>query len=93
MNEQKLIISNTGPLITLEKLSNGYGFIRKLYDQVLIPPAVLEELFQGQFISAEAYFEHYNVADLLEVVEVNQKIQPALEHLDGGEQEAIQLAL
>jgi len=93
MNEQRLIISNTGPLITLEKVSNGYGFIRKLYDQVLIPPAVLEELFQGQFVSAEAYLEHYNVADLLEVVEVNPNIQPELEQLDSGEQEAIQLAL
>jgi predicted nucleic acid-binding protein len=58
MTDHRLIISNTGPLITLEKLSDGYGFIRKLYDRMLIPPTVLEELFQGQFVSAKAYIEH-----------------------------------
>jgi len=93
MNAHRLIISNTGPLISLEKISNGYGFIRKLYDHILIPPTVLEELFQGQFLSAQAYLEHYDVADLLEVVDVNQTRLPELEQLDIGEQEAIQLAL
>jgi predicted nucleic acid-binding protein len=93
MNDQRLIISNTGPLITLEKMTDGYVFIRKLYDNILIPPTVLEELFQGQFVSAEAYLQHYAVADLLEVVEVRQNSSPELEPLDIGEQEAIQLAL
>jgi len=50
-------------------------------------------LFQGQFLSAQAYLEHYDVADLLEVVDVNQTRLPELEQLDIGEQEAIQLAL
>jgi predicted nucleic acid-binding protein len=93
MSDQRLIVSNTGPLITLEKLSDGYAFIRELYDRLLIPPTVLEELFQGQFVNAQAYLEHYGVADLLEVVEVNQSVLAELKDLDQGEQEAIQLAL
>lgn len=43
------IVSNTGPLISLEKLNQGYAFIRRLYDKVLIPPAVLQEVAVGQF--------------------------------------------
>ena len=38
------IVSDTGLLITLEKLPDGYQFIRKLYDTIIIPPTVLTEL-------------------------------------------------
>ncbi|MEN8216645.1 MAG: hypothetical protein ABFS56_09765 [Pseudomonadota bacterium] len=93
MSDQRLTVSNTGPLITLEKLSDGYSFIRKIYDRLLIPPTVLKELFQGQFVSAEAYLEHYGVTDLLEVVEIKPSVLPELKDLDQGEEEAIQLAL
>ena len=40
----KLIVSNTGPVISLEKLSNGFDFIRKLYDKIILPEEVLKEL-------------------------------------------------
>ena len=32
MTEAGRIVSNTGPLISLEKLRQGYDFIRQLYD-------------------------------------------------------------
>lgn len=68
MTGERRIASDTGPLITLEKLSNGYRFIRLLYDKILIPRVVLEELIQGQFLDSRAYLEHYGIADLLQVV-------------------------
>lgn len=61
MRGERRVGSDTGPLITLEKLPDGYRFIRRLYDKIVIPPAVLEELVQGQFASAEAYFAHYGM--------------------------------
>ena len=66
MSLERETASDTGPLITLEKLSDGYRFIRLLYDRIVVPRAVLAELAQGQFVSREAYLEHYGIEDLLE---------------------------
>jgi predicted nucleic acid-binding protein len=88
------IASDTGPLITLEKLSDGYRLIRLLYDKIVIPRAVLDELTQGQFLSPQAYLKHYGIEDLLEVVENRTDLEvPGVELLDAGEREAVQTAL
>jgi predicted nucleic acid-binding protein len=94
LSGERRIASDTGPLITLEKLSNGYRFIRLLYDKILIPRVVLEELVQGQFLDSRAYIGHYGIADLLQVVDVqgDREILGG-ELLDSGELKAIQLAL
>lgn len=34
------IVCDTGPLISLEKITGGYRFIWCLYDRLLVPPAV-----------------------------------------------------
>jgi hypothetical protein len=47
MTEVWRIVSNTGPLISLEKLRQGYDFIRQLYDTIIIPPGVLDEVAAG----------------------------------------------
>lgn len=94
MNGERETASDTGPLITLEKLSDGYRFIRLLYDRILIPCTVLDELVQGQFLSHQAYLEHYGIEDLLEVVETRGDLEvPGVELLDAGERGAIQTAL
>ena len=93
MNKQKQVVSDTGPLITLEKLPDGYRFIRILYNKIIVPPSVLAELVQGQFKSIEAYLDHYGIHDLIEVIEVESKQEYALELLDQGERDAILLAL
>lgn len=94
MSLERETASDTGPLITLEKLSDGYRFIRLLYDRIVVPRAVLAELAQGQFVSREAYLEHYGIEDLLEVVEPRGALEvPGAELLDVGEREAIQIAL
>jgi predicted nucleic acid-binding protein len=94
LSGERRVVSDTGPLISLEKLSNGYRFIRRLYDKVLIPRSVLEELSQGQHLGSRAYIEHYGIADLLEIVDVSEDIGiPGGDLLDEGERHAIQLAL
>lgn len=88
------IVSNTGPLISLEKLTQGYDFIRCLYDKVIIPPAVLEEVAVGQFAIPSEYLQHYSISDLIEVRTVSQpRVLPEAERLHEGETQALQLAL
>ncbi len=89
------IVSDTGPLISLEKISGGYRFIRGLYDQLLVPPAVLHELAAGAFESEAAYLRHYEIGDLIEVrVPTQSESEGAVtRRLDEGERQALRLAL
>ena len=93
MAEVRRIVSNTGPLISLEKLRQGYDFIRQLYDTIIIPPGVLDEVAEGQFAIPQAYLQHYGIVDLIEVRSVSQNEQlPEAARLHVGEVQAIQLA-
>ena len=88
------IVSNTGPLISLEKLNQGYDFIRCLYEKLIIPPAVLDEVAEGEFVDPQEYLHHYNIIDLIEVRPVSQTpVISGAERLHDGEIQAIQLAL
>ena len=42
MSEKRSIVSDTGPLISLERIEDGYAFVRRLYDNIILPHAVLE---------------------------------------------------
>ena len=92
--EVRRIVSNTGPLISLEKLHRGYDFIRQLYDTIIIPPGVLDEVVEGQFATPHAYLQHYGIVDLIEVrvVSRNESL-PEAARLHVGEAQAIHLAL
>jgi predicted nucleic acid-binding protein len=93
MTEVRRIVSNTGPLISLEKLRQGYDFIRQLYDTIIIPLGVLDEVAAGQFATPQAYLQHYGIEDLLEVQTVAGSEQlPEVTRLHVGEAQAIQLA-
>ena len=94
MRETRRIISNTGPLISLEKLHQGYDFIRLLYDTIIIPPGVFDEVAEGQFATPHAYLQHYGIVDLIEVHAVlrNERL-PEATRLHVGEAQAIHLAL
>ncbi|PSQ81571.1 MAG: hypothetical protein BRD46_01785 [Bacteroidetes bacterium QS_8_68_15] len=89
----KRIVSDTSPLISLEKIDGGYTFFRQRYDRVLVPPAVLRELAAGPFESEEAYLSHFGIDDLLRVEKPERSEREETEHLDPGEREAIALAL
>lgn len=86
------IVSNTGPLITLEKMEDGYQFIQKLYDKIIIPPKGLEEL-TVHHNDSYGYLEMFKISHLLEINrEFNQIQIEGIEELDDGEIEAISLA-
>lgn len=87
------IVSDTGPLISLERLTNGFRFIRQLYDRMVVPPAVLEEAQFG-YDSGEEYLGYHGIEDLIEVRNVTSQAKlPDHERLHEGEIEAIRLAL
>ena len=93
MTGARPIVSNTGPLISLEKLRQGYDFIRQLYDTIIIPLGVLDEVAEGQFATPHAYLQHYGIVDLIEVHVVSRSEQiPEAARLHIGEAQAIQLA-
>lgn len=88
------IVSNTGPLISLEKLNQGHDFIRCLYQKLIIPPAVLDEVAEGKFADPQEYLQYYNITDLIEVRPVSKlSVVSGSERLHDGEIQAIQLAL
>ena len=89
----KRIVSDTSPLISLEKIDGGYTLFRRLHDKVLVPPAVLRELAASLFESEEAYLSHFGIDDLLQVETPEHSEREETEHLDPGEREAIALAL
>jgi predicted nucleic acid-binding protein len=93
MTAARRIVSNTGPLISLEKLRQGYEFIRQLYDTIIIPPGVLDEVAEGQFVTPQAYLQYYGIVDLIEVHTVSGSERvPEVTRLHVGEAQAIQLA-
>lgn len=85
----RLVVSDTGPLITLEKITDGYGFIRKLFDVILVPPAVINELAE-KYDSPEDYLRAYQISDLIRVQ--STKTIVIQRNLNSGEAEAISLA-
>ncbi len=86
------IVSDTGPLISLEKLENGYRFIQLLWGEILLPKVVTEELYQNQFVNWNDYKSYYNVSNSVKILEDKLDILEILKDLDKGEQQAIQLA-
>ena len=70
MSEERTIVSDTGPLISLEKLTDGFGLIRLLYDTILISPTVLKELEEGVFNEGISYLDHHGISGLIEIVEM-----------------------
>ncbi len=94
MNDPRRIVSNTGPLISLEKLTDGYELMRRMYDAILIPHVVVEEVAADQFSTPTAYLRHYGITDLIEVhSEIVAPDLPGLQRLHEGERQAICLAL
>lgn len=94
MNEARRVVSDAGPLISLENLRGGYLFIRHLYDRIIVPPVVLEEVARGRHASVNSYLSDYKVGDLVGVQTTTSVANlPERDRLYAGEAEVISLAL
>lgn len=83
------VVSNTGPLISLERV--GFAFIRQMYRKILVPQSVLQEI-SCDFPSGVEYLRHQGIEDLVTIVPDPQP-HPLTSRLDADEKAAISLAL
>ena len=92
MHKEKQIVINTGPLIAIVVALGDYSILSKLYDDILVPYEVAEEIIPGGK-KALAYCE-FEIAKELRKIKTPVKIAPILlNSLDLGEAAVIQLAL
>jgi len=84
---EDFIVSDSGPIITLEKLEDGFEFIGKLYKKIIIPKSVYNEVSFGGDISEY-------IGNLIEVKTVeNEFLFHDMNRLHVGEKEAIAISL
>lgn len=83
-------VSDTGPLISFERLPGGFALLRRLAPSIIIPHPVYEELRAGLPVGAD-YLAHHGIADFVRVVHVAQLL-PETAGLHEGERQAISLA-
>lgn len=92
--KEREIVSDTGPLISLERLPDGYQWRRELYAGIRLPPSVTEELLAGGYQNLAAYEQHFGIDSLLQTSTLRGgQVPPELAHLHPGETDAIRLAL
>ena len=65
MTSSRQVVSDTSPLISLEKIEGGYEWGQKMYETILVPPAVLRELAAGMTDDVDDYLTHFGISDLL----------------------------
>jgi len=88
------LVSNTGPIIALAKVSK-LALLKQIASEVLIPVTVHRELFAK--LGEESEIIEQAIADFIQIVEVrNKAIDPKVENvltnLDEGEKQTIALA-
>ncbi len=85
------IVADTGSLITLEKIPDGFKFAGKLFDKIFVPPAVIREVSEDYPTPSE-YLNYFHIHNLIEIIPLKSDISSQLFNLDPGESEAISLA-
>lgn len=89
---QSEAVSDTGPLISLEKLPNGFAILKALFRRVSIPPEVLQELQAGS--AGKDYLRDQGLEDFVQVLAGDRSWdRPGSRDLDAGERAAIDLAV
>jgi predicted nucleic acid-binding protein len=91
-----IVVSDTGPLISLEKISGGFAFLRTMADRVLVPEAVLLEA-GAKLPDPTSYLAQHGISDFTEVVRgidvARVAAMSGARPLHLGELEAIALAM
>jgi hypothetical protein len=61
-----VLVSGTGPLISLESLPTGFQWIRSVLDRLIIPPTVLDEAAHP-YEERQAFLEEAGLRRLIDV--------------------------
>ena len=86
-----IVIADASPLIALARL-DGLGWLRALFNEVLVTETVIGEVLTGSFAASEERIDQAIAAGWLRVVPCLSNT-PALPDLDEGEAASIRLAL
>ena len=86
-----IVIADASPLIALARV-DGLGWLRALFNEVLVTDAVLSEVLTGGYAASEARINQAITAGWLRAVQ-SQTNTPPLPDLDEGEAASIRLAL
>lgn len=93
MATHRIVVSDTGPLISLEKLPDCAALAHRLFDQILVPQSVLDELTEG-FETPADYLSSKGLLGIVQVRTVTHRIEASrLGRLHAGEIDAISLAI
>lgn len=84
-------VSDTGPLISFERIPGGFALLRRLVGGIIVPPQVIEELVAVLPLGTD-YLAHYGIGDFVHV-ETAPPPPPATDGLDDGERHALSLAI
>jgi predicted nucleic acid-binding protein len=94
-HKKQNVISNTSPLISfLEIIPDGHKLMKALFEKILIPEGVIEELTELNGLTHEQYLKNHDVYNLIEIysIPVNSSV-PEIGILDKGEAQAVSLAI
>jgi predicted nucleic acid-binding protein len=81
-------------MISLERLPGGFQWFAQLYERLLLPDAVLEELAAGGYDSPSQYLGAFGIEDLvIQVQPSDPNGPPGTDHLHRGERHALQVAI
>ena len=86
-----IVIADASPLIALARL-DGLGWLRALFNEVLVTETVIGEVLTGGFAASEARIDQAIAAGWIRVVPCLSNTPP-LPDLDEGEAASIRLAL
>jgi predicted nucleic acid-binding protein len=88
------VVSDSGPLITAERLGDGFATLRRLFDRILVPPAVFDEVSFPYAKRGSDFVRAHGLADLVEVSVPAEVLAPDPDIvLEAGEVEALSLAV
>jgi len=90
MPKYDVVVADTGPLISLEKLAR-FDLLREVCSTLLVPRAVLEELSRPD--PESDYLKVSGIADVVECQVVDQAEFERLQDLHYGERYALALAI
>ena len=92
--KKREVVSDTGPLISLERLPDGHQWMQELYTGIVMPPSVTDELLAEGHEDLDKYEQHYGVEALLRTSPLQgSSFPPEIAHLHPDERDAIRLAL
>jgi predicted nucleic acid-binding protein len=68
---KEIVVSDASPIISLERVTNGFSYLHDLFDKVHIPEKVMDEVIKKPPFppphTFETYLDFFNISDIVEI--------------------------